>query len=218
MAQITKESIKRIENEAKKYFANSSGCHDWTHVMRVRKLAQKIGKKEGADLLILDIAVLLHDVAKKGSFCHAIKGSEVAKKILKQYDLEPHAYNNIVHCIKTHRYRNNHIPETIEAKCLYDADKLDSLGAIGIGRIFLVAGMINSKSGLLYTGEEKRLARSGKDYSYTKHDTAVLEYEVKLKHLKNKLFTAEARRIAKDRHRFMEEYFKRFWEEVEGKK
>lgn len=101
-----------------------------------------------------------------------------------------------------------------EAKVLFDADKLDSIGAVGIARDFLFAGNAGSKT--LYTGNEKLLAQSGKNYSFTEEDSAFLEYEIKLKHIKNKLLTSTGKKIAEERHKFMEAYFKRFWEEVEG--
>jgi len=99
---------------------------------------------------------------------------------------------------------------------LYDADKIDSIGAVGIGRDFLFAGSAGSNT--LYTGNEKRLAKSSKDHSYTKEDSAVLEYEIKLKHIKNRMLTKTGRRVAKERSKYMDGFFKRFWIEVEGKK
>ena len=220
--KITKKIIQQIEKEAKSYFKGASTCHDWTHIERVKILALKIGKIEKADLKVLEIAALLHDIGRrdemknKGSFCHAERGAELAEQLLKKYKLDKEITSNVLHCVKTHRYRNNHKPETIEAKVLFDSDKLDSIGAIGIARIFLFAGSVGSKN--LYTGNEKKLAKAKKDYSYTKEDSAFLEYEVKLKYIKNKMLTKEGKRMAKNRDDFMKKYFKVFWREVEGKK
>jgi uncharacterized protein len=220
---MNKKEIKnKIESEAKKFFAGAYGCHDWTHVERVRTLALHIGKKEKADLFIVEIAALLHDIGRKkemkqrGGFCHAEKGAEIAGILLDKYGLNSTIKDNILHSIIAHRFRNSYIPSTIEAKVLYDADKLDSIGAIGIARDFLFAGGAGSRT--LYTGNERRLARHKKDYSYGKEDSAVLEYEIKLKHIKDKMTTREGKRLAVDRDKFMKEYFKRFWEEVEGRK
>lgn len=211
---------KSIKKEAKSFFKSASGCHDWTHVERVVKLAIKIGKKEKADLDILEVAALLHDIGRieeiksKGKFCHAEEGAKLAKNILKKYNLDEEIVNNILHCIISHRYRNNHIPNTIEAKVLYDADKLDSIGAVGIARDFLFAG--NAGSNCLYTGNEKKIFKEGHNYSYTKEDSAIIEYEFKLKKIKNKIITKTGKKIAKERHLFMKDYFKRFWKEVSG--
>jgi len=220
--EISSKIIKEIKEEAKKYFKGAKGCHDWTHVERVRTLALKIGKKEKASLDILEIAAYLHDICrkkeikKKGGFCHAEEGAELSRKILNKYDLGGDKIDNIFHCILTHRYRNSHTPKTIEAKVLYDSDKIDSLGAVGLSRIFLFAG--HSGSGNLYTGNEERLAKDGHNYSYTTEDSAFLEYEVRLKNLYKKMLTSTGGKIARNRCLFMEKFFKQFWQEVEGKK
>lgn len=222
MKKISRKIIEKIREDAKKYFINASGCHDWTHVERVLTLAKKIGKKEKADLDIIEIAVLLHDIGRrdetkcKGRYCHAEKGRELAEKILNKYDIKGEAASNILHSILAHRSRNNHKPITTEAKTVFDADKLDSLGAVGAARIFLFAGGAGSRN--LYTGNEKKLARSRKNFSYTKEDSAVLEYESKLKYIKNNMLTAEGKKIACERDDYLKKYFERFWEEVKAKK
>lgn len=216
---IDKIIIDKVKKEAKTYFVGASGCHDWTHVERVTKLALKIGEKENANLFVLEIAALLHDIGRKeemiskGKFCHAEKGAEMAKVILKKYNIKQEDVDNILHCIITHRFRNSHMPETIEAKVLFDADKLDSIGAVGIARDFIFAGYIGSN---IYTGNEKEMAKLDKNHNYTDEDTALLEYEIKLKKIKDKITTETGRKIARERHQFMEEYFKRFWREVDG--
>ncbi len=222
MNHIKKETIKKIELEAKKFFKKASGCHDWTHIERVRNLALKIGKKEKANLNVLEISALLHDIGrseemkKKGKFCHAEKGAELAKIILEKYKITEIDKKNILHCIISHRYRNAYVPETIEAKVLFDADKLDSIGAVGIGRNFLFAGNCGSK--ILYSGREKKIVKSGKarEYAYTKDDSAILEYEFKLKYVKNKMTTKTGKKIAKKRHDFMVKFHERFEKEISG--
>jgi len=215
-----KELIKKIEVEAKKYFVGASGCHDWTHVERVRALAVHIGKKEKVDLFIVEAAALLHDIGRKaemkskGLFCHAEKGAETAGIILKKLGLSEGEIENITHCIVAHRNRNSHIPNTIEAKVIFDADKLDSTGAVGIARDFLFAG--NAGSNNLYTGNEKRLAKEKKDYSYTKEDSALLEYYKSLRFIYKKILTKEGKLIAKERQKFMDDFFMRFDKEIKG--
>lgn len=222
-----KELVKKIEKQAKKYFVDAHGCHDWSHIERVRNLALAIGKKEGGDLKVLELAAILHDVGRyeemkaKGkkecgkTYCHAKEGAKIAKDILEKYELSKKEIENVVHCVESHRSRNDLSPETIEAKCLFDADKIDGLGAVGVGRIFLFAGGHGSRC--LYTGNEKEIAKSKKDHSFTKEDSAVLEYEIKLKHALKKMLTKTGEKIAKERLDFMGEFFKRFWKEVEGK-
>jgi len=213
--------INKIKIKSRKYFKGTSGCHDWSHVERVKNLALYIGKKEKGDLFIIEVAAILHDIGRKeefesrGKVCHAERGVELAKKILANFKLKKDDINNILHCILSHRYRNNHIPETLEAKVLSDADKLDAIGAIGIGRAFLFAGGPGSKT--LYTGREKEIAKKGFDKSYTKDDSAALEYEIKLKYIKDKILTKTGKKIAIQRHKFMEEFFREFWREVRAK-
>lgn len=216
---ISKKTIFKIGKEARKYFLKASGCHDWSHVERVRNLAKQIGKKEKADLKIIEIAALLHDIARKdemksrGGLCHAEYGAKLAKPILRKYKIKPEVIEAITHCIATHRFRKNKKPETIEAKCLFDADKLDSIGAIGIARSFLFAGYHKVA---LYTGKEKDYAQKGIDRSYTKDDSGIMEYEFKLKKIKNKILTKAGKKFAQERHRYMVEFFNRFWQEVKG--
>ncbi|MBN1326205.1 HD domain-containing protein [Candidatus Falkowbacteria bacterium] len=219
--KITKTVILKIEKEAKRFFLGASGCHDWTHVERVKNLALHIGKKEKADLGVIEIAALLHDIARKkemdskGKICHAQESAKLAKPILEKFNFDKEQLENILHCIAAHRFRKSLAPKTLEAKVIYDADKLDSIGAVGIGRDFLFAGYHKTA---LYTGNEKYYAQKGIDRSYTEDDTGIMEYEYKLKRIKDKILTKEGKRIAKERHDFMVKFFNRFWLEVEGKK
>lgn len=225
---ITRKDIQKIEKIAKKYFKGASGCHDWSHIERVRSLALRMGKSEGADLKIIETAVLLHDIGRKFEMenkgqkngvkiCHAVESKKESQEILKKFqNITQKEKENILHSIEAHRSRNTLVPETLEAKIVFDADKIDSMGAVGIGRIFLFAG--GSGSSCLYTGNERRLSKLGKDYSFTKEDSAVLEYEIKLKHLKNKMLTKTGKKIAQERDKFMREFFATFWKEVEGKR
>ena len=225
---IKKEDIKKIEKIAKKYFKEASGCHDWSHIERVRNLALRIARAERADLKIVELASLLHDIGRKFEMenkgfkdgikiCHAQEGKKEAIKILENFkNITQVEKDNILHSIEAHRNRTSLIPKTLEAKIVFDADKLDSLGAIGIGRIFLFAGSASAK--VLYTGKEKEHAKEGLKHSYTEKDTAPLEYEVKLKYLKNKMLTKTGKEIAKGRDKFMKDFFDNFWKEVDGKK
>jgi uncharacterized protein len=225
---ITSDDILNIEKIAQRYFHQASGCHDWSHIERVRALALRIGKREKANLKIIELAILLHDIGRKFEMknkgkkngikiCHAQKSRRESQKILKDFkNITPEEKESILHCVEAHRNRNELTPNTSEAMVVFDADKLDSIGAVGIARDFLFAG--GAGSNCLYTGNEKILAKTGQDYSYTKEDSAILEYEIKLKYIKNKMMTMTGRRIAKKRDEFMQEFFKIFWMEVEGER
>lgn len=217
--KITKEILIKIEKEAKKYFVGASGCHDWSHVDRVRNLALHIGKKEKADLKVLEAACLLHDIGRKeemdsnGKFCHAEKGAQIAEKFLLKLKLDKKDVENIRHCVISHRSRNEFIPQTIEAKVLFDADKVDSIGAVGVGRDFLFAGYIKKS---MYTGREKEMLKKGKDCSYSDDDSAVMEFEFKLKKIRNKILTKTGKKVALERHDYMVDFFKKFDREIKG--
>lgn len=218
--KINNKIIEEIKGKAKEFFVSASGCHDWSHVERVYNLALRIAKTEKADINVVKLAAYLHDIGRKeemqskGKVCHAEKGVESAEKILSHYDIDKEIKENIMHCILSHRYRNDHKPKTIEAKILFDADKLDSIGAVGIGRDFLFAG--SSGSNCLYTGNEKKLVKNAREFSYTKEDSALLEYYFKLKKIKSKILTKTGKKIAEERHDYMVNFFKRFELEIKG--
>ena len=193
------------------------GSHDLEHTKRVYTMAVKLAKKEKADLNIVKLSAILHDIARhkedlsKGRLCHAKVGAETARKILNKAGFKIKVINDVCHCIRTHRFRDNYMPETIEAKVLFDADKLDSIGAIGIGRAFLFAGEVGAAL-------NNKALDIAKTKPYTEEDTAHREYMVKLRYIKDKLFTKTGKKMASDRHSFMKTFFKRFALECASKK
>ncbi len=210
-------TIDDIKEFAKKCFSNARGSHGWDHSHRVHKLCMHIGQVERADLEVLEIAAYLHDVgrpyedASRGGVCHAQKGAEIARELLAEYPVSDNQKANIIHCIRSHRFRGNLRPETLEAKVLFDADKLDAIGAVGIGRAFLFAGEVGAKL------HNPNIEPEDTD-PYTEEDTGYREYKLKLSRIKDRVLTAEGRCIAEERNAFMEAFFQRFAEEYEGNK
>lgn len=209
--------IKKVEQVAKQRFQGNSSCHDWDHVVRVRSLALAIGKKEKANLKTVETAALLHDIMraeearKKGKICHALAGAQEAEKILLNLGEEESFIKEVKHCIEAHRYRNSHQPRSIEAKVLSDADKLDALGAIGVGRGFMWCG----HHGLnLHNTDPKIISQNN---PYDKKHCLYAEYHIKLKFLKDRMFTRTGKKIAKERSAFMADFLKRLDGEVKGK-
>lgn len=212
--------IELLKNEVKYLLEEGEGCHDWDHTLRVFNMAIHIGEIEGANLEVLKLAALLHDIArpiegkmrKEGKkICHAEVGSVMAEEILRQYGIDEEKINKIKNCILKHRFSRGHEPKTKEEKILYDADKLDNIGAIGILRAANYSGTYNAKTHNPNVPFEDVLPHS-------KEDTAYQHYQIKLKKVKNKLFTDEAKRIAEERDKFMKEFFERANEECRGKK
>ena len=206
------ESSLRLSRERMQSLRSS---HGWDHVHRVILLSLRIARAERADRFIVETAAVLHDIARSledssgGKLCHAAKGAEIAEKFLGKLGLDPERRARIVHCIESHRYRNAIKPETIEAKVVFDADKLDSIGAIGIGRAFLFSGEVGAR---LHNPDID--VRS--THAYSEEDTAFREYAVKLQYIKRGMLTGEGRRIASGRHEFMKRFFAQLQAEAKG--
>lgn len=208
--------ISQIIKDVKKTFLGINGSHDWDHARRVLNLCTCIGKKQGADLKVLKLAAILHDIgrnkeeASRGKICHAKMGAVMARELLQKYNIDENIINRVVHCIESHRYRGAQKPISKEAKILFDADKLDSIGAIGIGRAYWFAGQIGAK---LHNGDHVHVERTK---PYTIEDTAYREFSVKLKKIKDRMFTQEGKRLAEERHNYMMSFFNRTQKEILG--
>jgi uncharacterized protein len=158
---------------------------------------------------LIDLAALLHDCARpeefasEGKVCHARLGAEKAEKILRELGCPDNdLIGTVADAVRCHRYRGEDRPRTKVACILHDADKLDSIGATGIGRAFHYAGKLG---GRLHNTETEALNSS----EYSREDTAYREYLVKLRHIEERMTTASGRRHAKDRSVFMHEFFRR---------
>jgi len=212
--------IEEIEIEAKKYFEDAMPTHDWSHIERCKKLSERIGKTENVDMSVIKLAVLLHDTGRRledetsGKIPHEKEGERIARKILEEYNLENSIIEKVCYCIRMHRFRgNNSMPETIEARVLYDTDKLDAIGAIGIARSYSFSGENHQK---LYSeyGRDGNIDSIGSGYE-SEHNP-VKEFLGKLIKVKDKMLTKEGKKIAEERHKFMIEFFDRLNKEIEG--
>jgi uncharacterized protein len=207
--------IKRSIEFAKHKMKHLRSSHGWDHVQRVVKLSECIAKAEGADSFIVKVAAILHDISREdenrsnGTICHAERGSEISYKFLIELGLDRGRAEHISQCIREHRFRNSAKPSTVESRVLFDADKLDSIGAIGIGRAFLFSGEVGAR---LYNDDIDILSTR----AYTEEDTAYREYTVKLRYIKDRMLTSEGRRIAQERDDFMITFFERLQAESKG--
>jgi uncharacterized protein len=202
-------------------YADNDPVHDFAHVLRVLALAERLAEQEGADREIVRTAVLLHDISRTGDdnhnqgFAlnvaqeedHAMGAAHRAREILR--GSSPEFVDAVVHAIEAHRYRNAIVPQTIEAKVVFDADKLDAIGAIGIARAFAYAG-----------GHHMPLwGRVSPDYQpgiSEEFHTPLHEFHVKLQKIKDRLYTESGRALAEARHAFMVTFFEQIDAEVEG--
>ena len=209
--------LDTVKQLAIRCFQGARGSHSWDHTLRVCRLCQHIGQAEGADMDVLLPAAYLHDIGRSyqddsnGAVCHAEKGARMAEPLVKKLPLSEAQKQNIIHCIRSHRFRGDREPETREAMVLFDADKLDAIGAVGVARAFLFAGEVGAR---LHNDEPN--IEDTEPYSID--DTGYREYRLKLRKIKDRILTREGRKLAEERHRIMEEFFKRFLAEYEGKR
>jgi len=189
--------IERTREFARSFFERE-GTHGFSHVERVFNLCLHIGKAEGADLEVLALSALLHDIARPLEDSgkvedHALEGARIAARFLKGLGYPEERVKAVAHAIESHRFSGGPEPETLEAKILSDADKLDAIGAIGIARVFM------------YSGEH------GRDV-----EASLRHFEEKILKLRNLMYTETARRIAEERHLFTVEFIERIRREIEG--
>lgn len=202
--------------EARKWYPADDSAHDFDHVLRVHALALRIAQAEGADAEIVSAAALLHDVARveadRLGVCHAEMGARQARDILRGHP--PDKVEAVAAAIASHRFRNAVKPPTLEARVLYDADKLDAIGAIGIARAYAIAGLRGQRLWSPWA-EAAHLDADARDLHNADH-TPVREFQVKLSRLRDSLYTEKARVIADSRHRYMDDFFARLEKEVAG--
>ncbi len=167
--------------------------HQDDHVDRVLRLALYMAEKEGGDRRVIWTAAKLHDICRDEGD-HALKGAEKARKILKDMGYDDSFIEKVCHCIESHSFSGNIKPKTLEAKILSDADKLDAIGAVGVARAFMFSG------------------EKGRDVEST-----LRHFEEKLFRLRDLLYTQTARRIADERYKFMEDFYRRIKKEIEMK-
>ena len=209
--------IDQTARQAEALFRAARGSHDWDHTQRVRRLSERIGRVEGADLTVVAIATCLHDIGRSaedrssGGLCHAEKGAQMARPIVAELPLAADRRDNILHCIRAHHFRGVNRPATLEARVLFDADKLDAIGAVGVARAYLFAGEVGAKLHNPDLDPDEALA-------YSEEDTGYREYCVKLAKIKDRMLTAEGRRLAAGRHALMKAFFNRFLQEYRGER
>jgi uncharacterized protein len=202
-------------DEARTYYRGAESAHDFDHVLRVLALAERLARAESADIEIVRAAALLHDIARVDEDMtggdHAQMAATRACEILLTRGIAPQKADAVAHAIAAHRFRGTTAPQTLEAQILFDADKLDSIGAIGVARAYAVSGALNQR---LWSQVAPDTVAT-RDQRNANH-TAVAEFVVKLSKVRERMFTATARKIAEERHAYMADFFARLEREVRG--
>ena len=190
--------------------------HDWEHIKRVWQLARKVGKKEKADLFIVELAALLHDIADwKFHDGDLTAGAKKSREFLSQFDLPKETIDKVCYIVEHVSFKGantQHAELSLEGQVVQDADRLDALGAIGIARAFAYGG---SKHRMLHDpSQEPTLHENFEEYKKKQGSTINHFYE-KLLLLKDKMHTNSAKELADERHEFMLNYLKQFLTEWE---
>jgi uncharacterized protein len=228
-------NVPTIE-EAKSWYPSDDPVHGYDHILRVYRLAEWLGEAAGADLRILRAAALLHDIQTTGEGEkstggegslhpdthaeakergeHHQRSAYLATEILRAEEWEEEQIAAVVHCIQAHRFRDeSNIPETLEAKVLFDADKLDAIGAIGAAR----AMAYTTQNGQPFYAPPSKLFLETGELEPGEPHSAYHEFQFKLIKIKARLFTEPARQLAESRQRRMIDFFEGLVEEIEGK-
>lgn len=197
------DNITEVEKFVYQKLHNEGSGHDWWHIDRVRKNAIRIGKAEQANVFVVEVAALVHDlIDDKLSVKMKVNVLDV-KQMLMKIGISEKVVSEVINIIQIISYRKHFPPNqlSLEAKVVQDADRLDAIGAIGIARTFTYAG---SKGNLIYVPDDK----SGSD--------AISHFYDKLLKLKDLMNTSTGRQLAEERHQFLHVYLKQFYHEWNG--
>ena len=199
--------------------AGDSSGHDWWHIDRVRTTSLAIAREEGADLFVVELAALLHDVDdwKLAGGDHS-DGPQAARQWMELHEVEPAVVEHVCRIIGELSFQGAGVAtpmSSLAGMCVQDADRLDALGAVGIGRTFAYGG-------------HKGQPMHDPDLPPVKHDsfeaykknvgTTINHFYEKLLLLQDRMNTAAAKRLAEGRHAYMERFLEQFLAEWDGER
>lgn len=205
-------------NHVKREMAGEGSGHDWWHTYRVWRMAIRIAKKEKADLFIVQLGALMHDLADfKAHGGDLTVNPRVARKWLGSIGADGETISRVCHIVGNVSFKGageKNLIKTKEGMVVQDADRLDAIGAIGVGRVFAYGGYVKREIHDPFT--KPVLHSSFKEYKST-NSTTINHFYEKLLLLKDRMNTKTAKKIALRRHKFMKNYLKEFFNEWEGK-
>lgn len=198
---------------------NAEGGHDWFHILRVWNNAKLIAKSENVDVFIVELGALLHDIAdSKFNNGDETVGPKIAREFLESQNVVNSVIVHIENIITNISFKGGNFKQKFtspELEVIQDADRLDAIGAIGIARCFNYGGF---KNRILYDPEiPPKLNQTKEEYKNSKAPTINHFYE-KLLLLKDRMNTITGKKIAEERHIYMEDFLQQFYDEWNGKK
>ncbi len=193
---------------ARAWYREEDAVHGFGHIRRVYALCQKIGQAEGADMDVLLAAALLHDAqgshpGENARNDHHLRSAQFASEILSGMGWQAEHIRAVQHCIRAHRFRDDEMPESLEAQVLFDADKLDVIGAIGVVRALAYAFQIEQP----VFAEPSPLFLETRQKEGDEPHSAYHEYLYKLMNISSVLITPTARQMARQRQAFLNNFF-----------
>lgn len=214
MSSTQLKIIKTVAKEVEDQLSGEGSGHDWWHILRVWNMAKKIAENEKANLFVVELAALLHDIADwKFHDGNEDIGPKKAQEIMEKYAVPSADIEAVVYIITHLSFKGANVKtemNSLEGKIVQDADRLDALGAIGIARTFAYGGFAHH---ILYDPAIKPVLHETKEAYFTAKNTSINHFYEKLLLLKDRMHTTTAKRIAKKRHAIMEEYLKNFYAE-----
>ncbi len=214
-------SSKLIENTrayVEAELAGDGSGHDWWHIYRVWKMAVRLAEAEGADRTVVELAALLHDIADwKLHDGDEARGAAKVSAFLRSLGVDDATHDHVLEIIAHLSYKGAGVAtpmRTLEGKIVQDADRLDAIGAQGIARAFAYGG---SKNRLIYHPDEKPVMHQDFEAYKNSRGHSINHFYEKLLLLKDRMNTDTARAVAGERHRFMEQFLERFFEEWDGR-
>ncbi len=218
--EISTLSIRIDPNTARAWYTGADPVHDFEHVQRVVRMAERIAAAEGADLEIVQAAAWLHDAegatpdhdAEAARAEHHLRSADFAGQVLAEAGWTAARITAVQHCIRAHRFRGTEAPATLEARVLFDADKLDVLGAIGAFRVAAYAALAGEP--LTGTPSARFLVSFEKEPG--EPHTPYHEFLFKLRRIKDRLYTPTGRALAEARHDYLAGFFERLLREQDG--
>ncbi len=224
-----KEIIAKTENLIKEILAKENTGHDWWHIHRVRKLALKIAQQEGADLFLVELLALLHDLGDYKFFQGDERaGGERIRELLSSLRISSSLINKVIamtsqisfmHTLpqKDKKEKKNdfsQIEDSKELKAVIDADRLDAIGAIGIARAFTYGGFYHRP---IYDPSIKPKKNITQEEYKTSTAPSINHFYEKLLKIKHMMYTPLGKKMARRRHRFLNLFLKQFFKEWKGK-